>query len=153
MIQLCLFGVQILFSIIILKAFTKDLVTLSWIGKYLQITIRDTGVRNAAGPAANPNSRPQEPKPHFSGDRKKSALYEAATKARKASGDDPKALLLAATQAAKRLDMNKWFVMKKMEKDADLATQLKYFIEKRKGYYKITSVTNSTYLMAKFIKA
>ena len=102
----------------------------------LQITIRD-----AAGPsvskAANPNSRPQEPKPHFSGDRKKSALYEAATKARKASGDDPKALLLAATQAAKRLDMNKWFVMKKMEKDADLAMQLKYFIEKGKGYYEI----------------
>ena len=29
--------------------------------------------------------------------------------------------------------MNRWFVMKKMEKDPDLAMQLKYFIEKGNG--------------------
>ena len=108
-----------------------------WNDELFQITIRETGPSTSEAASAA-NSRPtEEPKPHFSGDRKKSALYEAASRARKASGDDPKALLLAATQAAKRLDMNKWFVMKKMEKDADLATQLKYFIEKRKGYYDI----------------
>ena len=100
----------------------------------LQITIRETG------PSTSRHSEP--PKAHFSGDRKKSALYEAANKARTASGDDPKALLLAATQAAKRLDMNRWFVMKKMEKDPDLAMQLKYFIEKGNG------ITNFTYIFS-----
>ena len=103
--------------------------------KLFQITIRETGPSTSDEATSAPNSRSgEEPKPHFSGDRKKSALYEAAARARKASGDDPKALMLAANQAAKRLDMNRWFIMKKMEKDPDLALQLKYFIEKRKGF-------------------
>ena len=80
--------------------------------------------------AVPPNSRPPEPKPHVSGDRKKSALYEAASRARKATGEDADALLLAATQSAKRFNMNRWFILKRMQKDADLAIKLKYFIEK-----------------------
>ena len=94
--------------------------------------IRDTGPTTSEA-ASTPNSRSAQP--HYSGDRKKSALYEAASKARKAAGNDPKALLLAATQAAKQFDMNRWFIMKKMDKDPDLALRLKYFIEKEKGYY------------------
>ena len=98
--------------------------------------IRETGP-SASEAASTSNSRSAEPKPHYSGDRKKSALYEAASKARKAAGNDPKALLLAATQAAKQFDMNRWFIMKKMDKDPDLALRLKYFIEKEKGYYQL----------------
>ena len=103
--------------------------------EWFQVIIRETGP-SLSEAASTSDSRSKEPKAHYSGDRdrKKSSLYEAAAKARKASGDDPKALMLAANQAAKRLDMNRWFIMKKMEKDPDLALQLKYFIEKRKGY-------------------
>ena len=72
-------------------------------------------------------------KPHVSGDRKKSALYAAAMKARKATGDDPNALLLAATQCAKTFDMNRWFVLKRMQRDPDLAERLKYFICNEEG--------------------
>ena len=114
----------------------QKLRTLLLIDELFQITIRETGptTSEATSGSASSQRSAAEPKPHFSGDRKKSALYEAASRARKASGDDPKALMLAAVQAAKRLDMNRWFIMKKMEKDPDLALQLKYFIEKRKGY-------------------
>ena len=60
-------------------------------------------------------------------------MYEAAKKARKASGHDPNALLLAATQAAKRFDMNRHFILKKMLKDSELAERLKFFVENDMG--------------------
>ena len=68
-----------------------------------------------------------------SGDRGRSATFEAASKARDVTGQDPNALLLAATQAAKRFDMDRHFVLKRMQKDPNLAKRLRFFVEKEMG--------------------
>ena len=60
-------------------------------------------------------------------------MFEAAARAREVTGHDPNALLLAATQAAKKFDMDRHFILKRMQKDSALAKSIRFFIEKDMG--------------------
>ena len=60
---------------------------------------------------------------------KRSATYKAAAKAAEAANGDANVLLLAATQSAKKFDMNRHFILKRIQKDPELAQRLKEFVE------------------------
>ena len=83
---------------------------------------------------ASSSSTARAPKgPIKSGDRGRSATFEAASKAREVTGHDADALLLAATQCAKVFEMDRHFILKRMQKDPNLAKRLRFFVEKEMG--------------------
>ena len=66
-------------------------------------------------------------------EKKRSATFKAASEAKEAADGDANSLLLAATQASKGLDMNRHFILKKIQKDPSLAEKIKFFIEHEIG--------------------